>query len=258
MLRLSKVVSSSICKVFGMTRPGIEPRSPGTLANGPTENKEHISLYGCTKLTLTKCTEKMLLYAEQIREATFHKTTAVRPLTPISKTIEIWWTRYTGHCWRSKYEIISDVVQWPPSHGRTSVGQSTRTNRKQVCVDTGCSLENLPGAMDDKDVLNERESGKFMLIAQFDNIIIIMSCRQHGYPWPSLATSPNHSSPPAGLLSYILCPHIAAVCTFGLVVLLLLGHMWGSIGVPHLRNLIIYIYIYEGVIIYIWGSDYTS
>ena len=65
--------------------------------------------------------------------------------------------------------------------------------------------------------------------------IIIMSCRQHGYPWPSLATSPYHSSPPAGLLGYILCPHIAAVCMFGLVVLLLLGHMWGSIGVHHLR-----------------------
>ena len=66
-------------------------------------------------------------------------------------------------------------------------------------------------------------------------IIIIVSCRQHRYPWPSLATSPYHSSPPAGLLSYILCPHIAAVCKFGLVVLLLLGHMWGSTGVRHLR-----------------------
>ena len=66
-------------------------------------------------------------------------------------------------------------------------------------------------------------------------IIIIMSCRQHGYPWPSLATFPYRSSPPAGLLGYILCPHIAAVCKFGLVVLLLLGHMWGSIVVRHLR-----------------------
>ena len=30
---LSKEVSSTILKVFGMTRPGIEPRSPGPLAN---------------------------------------------------------------------------------------------------------------------------------------------------------------------------------------------------------------------------------
>ena len=66
-------------------------------------------------------------------------------------------------------------------------------------------------------------------------IIIIMSCRQHGYPWPSLATFPYRSLSPAGLLGYILCPHIAAVCKFGLVVLLLLGHMWGSIVVRHLR-----------------------
>ena len=66
-------------------------------------------------------------------------------------------------------------------------------------------------------------------------IIIIKSCRQHGYPWPSLATFPYRSSPPAGLLGYILCPHIAAVCKFGLVILLLLGHMWGSIVVRHLR-----------------------
>ena len=66
-------------------------------------------------------------------------------------------------------------------------------------------------------------------------IIIIMSCRQHGYPWSSLATFPYRLSPPAGLLGYILCPHIAAVCKFGLVDLLLLGHMWGSIVVRHLR-----------------------
>ena len=30
---LSKVVSSTIFKVFGMTRPGIKPRSPRPLAN---------------------------------------------------------------------------------------------------------------------------------------------------------------------------------------------------------------------------------
>ena len=40
--------------------------------------------------------------------------------------------------------------------------------------------------------------------------IIIMSCLQHGYPWPSLATSPYYSSPPAGLQGYIVCPHIVA------------------------------------------------
>ena len=67
-----------------------------------------------------------------------------------------------------------------------------------------------------------------------DIIIIIVSCREHGYPWPSLATSPYRSSPPAGLQGYIPYLHIAALCMFELVVLLLLGLMWGSIGVHHL------------------------
>ena len=62
-------------------------------------------------------------------------------------------------------------------------------------------------------------------------IIIIMSCFEHGYPWPSLANSPYYSSPLAGLQGYIPYPHIAAVCMFELVILLLLGHMRGSIGV---------------------------
>ena len=30
-------------------------------------------------------------------------------------------------------------------------------------------------------------------------VIIILSCQQHGYPWPSVATSPYRSSLPAGL-----------------------------------------------------------
>ena len=42
---LSKVVSSSIFKVFGMTRPGIEPRSPGPLANTLTAGPMSITHY---------------------------------------------------------------------------------------------------------------------------------------------------------------------------------------------------------------------
>ena len=65
----------------------------------------------------------------------------------------------------------------------------------------------------------------------FKILFLIMLCRQHGYLWPSLATSPHRLSPLAGLRGYIPYPHITAVCIFRLVVLLLLGHMWGSIGV---------------------------
>ena len=42
-------------------------------------------------------------------------------------------------------------------------------------------------------------------------IIIIMSCRQHGYPWPSLATPPYRSSLLAGPQGYTPYPHKAVV-----------------------------------------------
>ena len=64
-----------------------------------------------------------------------------------------------------------------------------------------------------------------------------MSCRWHGYSWPSLATFPYRSSPQAGLQGYIPYPHRAAVCMFWLVVQHLLGHMWGSICQCFWRNL---------------------
>ena len=66
------------------------------------------------------------------------------------------------------------------------------------------------------------------------SFIIIMSRHLRGYPWPSLAISPYHSSPPAGLQDYNPCPHIAAVCKFVLVVPLLHIHEWGSTGVHRL------------------------
>ena len=74
------------------------------------------------------------------------------------------------------------------------------------------------------------------LFGHSEAIIIIMSCHRHGYPWLSLslATSSYRSSPQAGLQGYIPYPHIAAGCMFELVVLLLPGHMWESIGVHHL------------------------
>ena len=61
-----------------------------------------------------------------------------------------------------------------------------------------------------------------------------MSCRQHGYPWPSLATPPYRSSLLVGPHGYIPYPHRAAVCRFVLVALLLVGYVRGSIGENHL------------------------
>ena len=35
-------------------------------------------------------------------------------LPPLTKTIQVRRTRHAGHCWRSKDELISDVLLWTP------------------------------------------------------------------------------------------------------------------------------------------------
>ena len=75
---------------------------------------------------------------------------------PITKAIKVRWTRHTGHSRRSKDEFISDILLWTPSHEQAKAGWPARTYIQQLCVDTGCSLEYLPGAMDDRDGWQER------------------------------------------------------------------------------------------------------
>ena len=76
-------------------------------------------------------------------------------LPPITKSIKVRRTRYAGHCWRNRDELISDILLWTPSRGGAKSGQPARTYIQQLRADTGYSLENLPGAMDDRDGLWE-------------------------------------------------------------------------------------------------------
>ena len=51
---------------------------------------------------------------------------------------------------------MSDLLLGTPSHGRAKVVRPAKTNIQQFCADTGCSLEDLPGAIDNKDEERER------------------------------------------------------------------------------------------------------
>ena len=66
-----------------------------------------------------------------------------------------------GCCWRSKNELISDVLLWTPSHGHPNVGLPTRTYLQQLYPDTGCNLDDLPQVTDDRWMA--KESGKSVL-----------------------------------------------------------------------------------------------
>ena len=124
-----------------------------------------ILLYGCTTWTLTKRLEKKLdgNYTRMLR-AILNKSWRQHPtrhqlyghLPPITKTIQVRRTRHAGHCWRSRDELIRDVLLWTPTHGRAKAGRPARTYIQQLCEDTGCCPEDLPRAMNDREEWRER------------------------------------------------------------------------------------------------------
>ena len=122
-----------------------------------------ILIHGCT--TWTKRLEKKLdcNYTRMLRailnkswrqHPTKHQLYGHQP--PITKTIQVRRTRHAGHCWRSRVELISDVLLWTPTYGRAKAGRPVRTYIQQLCEDTGCSPEDLPEAMNDREKWRER------------------------------------------------------------------------------------------------------
>ena len=124
-----------------------------------------ILLYGCTTWTLTKRLEKKLdgNYTRMLR-AILNKSWRQHltrrqlygHLPPITKTIQVRRTRYAGRSWRSRDELISDVLLWTPTYGRAKAGRPARTYIQQLCEDSGCGPEDLPEAMNYMEKWRER------------------------------------------------------------------------------------------------------
>ena len=121
--------------------------------------------YGCTTWTVTKRMEKKLngndtrmLRAILNKSWKQHMTKLqlYGHLPPITKTIQVRRTRLVGYCWRSRDELISDILLWTPSHGWAKTGRPARTYIQQLCANTGCSPEDPPEAMDDRGGWRER------------------------------------------------------------------------------------------------------
>ena len=123
-----------------------------------------ILLYGCTTWTLTKRLEKLDGNYIKMLRAILNKSWRQHPtkhqlyghLPPITKTIQVRRTRPTGYCWRSRDELISDVLLWTPTYSRAKAGRPARTYIQQLCEDTGCGPEDLPKAMNDKEKWRQR------------------------------------------------------------------------------------------------------
>ena len=85
-------------------------------------------------------------------------------LPPITKTIQARRTRHAGHSWRSRDELISDVLLWTPTYGRANAGRPAQTYIQQLCEDTGCSSEDLPEARNDREKWQERVREMMMMM----------------------------------------------------------------------------------------------
>ena len=92
--------------------------------------------HGCTTWTLTKRLKKKLdgNYTRMLR-AILNKSWRQHPtrhqlyghLPPITKIIQVRRTGHAEHCWRSKDELISDVLLWTPAYS-PSKSRTTSSN----------------------------------------------------------------------------------------------------------------------------------
>ena len=117
---------------------------------------ESVLVYGSSTWTLTKLLEKKLdgTYTRMLRAALNiswkqHPTNTelYGKILPLSNSIQERRMRFAGHCWRSKNEIVSNVLLWQPEHGKTSRGRPVQTFIDQLRDDSGCSIHDLPAAM---------------------------------------------------------------------------------------------------------------
>ena len=132
-----------------MTRPGIKPRSPGYLANTLPTGLIAKKLDGNYTRML-----RVILNKSWQQNPTRHQLYGHLP--PITKTIQFRRTRHAGHSWRSRDELIRDVLLLTPTYSRAKAGRPARTYIQQLCEDTGCSPEDLPEAMNGREKWWER------------------------------------------------------------------------------------------------------
>ena len=129
---------------------------------------ETVLLYGSNTWTLTKALEKKIdgTYTRLLRAALniswqLHTTNKVLygNLPKITTTIRETRLRFCGHCWRSREEIVPQLLLWEPTHGKRSQGRPKKTFIDQLIEDTGLTKEELQRAMEDRIVWRQVVNG---------------------------------------------------------------------------------------------------
>ena len=126
---------------------------------------ETVLLYGSVSWTLTTHLEKKIdgaytgMLCTAINRSWKDHLTNVElygHIPPISKSLQQQRMRFVGHCWRSREELAGDILLWKPTHGHQPRGRPKKTYIDQLIDDTGCRMEELPIAMEDRERWKER------------------------------------------------------------------------------------------------------
>ena len=82
----------------------------------------------------------------------------------ISKTIQVRQTRHAVYNWRLEKQgwTHKRPSSTDPSYGRPILTWPTRTHLQQLCTDTGCSLKDLPRAINDRDWWKDSQGNLYL------------------------------------------------------------------------------------------------
>ena len=112
------------------------------------------------------------IYLIQLQEISFTKQIAAFFFSLKWETSMSYWQSYI-------INVQRNVLLWTPKHGHASIGRPHKTYLHQLCEDTGCSAEELPKVMEDREGRrNRREShpcthGWWMMMSLHDVFAII-------------------------------------------------------------------------------------
>ena len=115
-----------------------------------------VLLNSCTTATIMKCLEKRVdgnntrvlrSVLNKDWKQCLTKQRLYGHLPHVTQTVLIKFRSHARHWWKSKDELISDVLQWTPTHGHTRVERLVKTYINRLNAGTGCCLEDVRGSV---------------------------------------------------------------------------------------------------------------
>ena len=154
-----------------------------------------ILVYGCTTWTPPKRMEKkldsnytrmLLAILNKSWRQHFTKQQLYGHLAPITKIIKVRRTRHASHCWRSKDELISDIILWT-----LHIDKQRQNDQSEPIYNSSVSIQDIALKTSQEqwtiETGGERGQGRSVMTARQDDAWILV--HMAGTKFPSLECS---------------------------------------------------------------------